>query len=246
MDEGAEVRLRSDLLGVYLFDGEGGRSLGAGLLAAWFEGRDRAESRTQVVVRREYESQRKRRPDFEKAKPVPGALLCALFAEWSNQERTALDHRCIGDSLPPSFRVGPWSGELTAVLPMVRARRALRADQADPPAPITGRNARMLIEPEAVERLQPSRPLEVDERGPLLVENRTDTRAIVIAQGVALGWVDPGERLRVEGLRPGYYRVGAIRPLGILRMPPRQVRVPGTLTIGGPTEADAAAPSATP
>ena len=64
------------------------------------------------------------------------------------------------------------------------------------------------------------------------VENRTDTRAIVIAQGVALGWVDAGQSLRVDGFTPGYYRVGAIRPLGVLRMPPRLVRVPGTLVIG--------------
>jgi hypothetical protein len=238
VDEGTEVRLRSDLLGVYLFDGAGGRSLGSGQLAAWFEGRGRGEAQTQVVVRREYESQRKRRPDFEKAKPVPGELLCALLAEWSNQERSALGYRCVGDSLPPSFRVGPWSAELTAVVPMERPRRALRADQADPPGPIAARGARMLLEAEALERLRPLRPLGGAAGGALEVENRTDTRAIVIAQGVALGWVDPGQTLRVDGFLPGYYRIGAIRPLGVLRMPPRLVRVPGKLIIGLTEEPD--------
>ena len=35
---GSEVRLRRDEPGVYVFDGEGGRSLGPGQLAQWFEG----------------------------------------------------------------------------------------------------------------------------------------------------------------------------------------------------------------
>jgi hypothetical protein len=48
---------------------------------------------------------------------------------------------------------------------------------------------------------------------------------------------DAGRSLRIDGLAPGDYRVGAIRPLGVLRMPPRLTRVPGTLVIGGASPA---------
>jgi hypothetical protein len=223
VEEGAEIRLRSDLLGGYLFDGRGGRSLGAGQLASWFEGRERGESQTRVGVRREYG------PSPER--PVPGELVCALLAEWGDQERESLDHRCNTGTLTPGFRVGPWTGELTAVVPMELPRRTLRADQGDPPPPIPARNASALLEPAAIARLVPTRPRDEPAPAALLVENRTDTRAIVLAQGVAVGWVDAGQRLRIDGFTPGFYRVGAIRPLGILRMPPRLVRVPSTLVI---------------
>jgi hypothetical protein len=68
----------------------------------------------------------------------------------------------------------------------------------------------------------------------LEVLNHTDTRAIIIVQGVPIGWVASGERARFAGFNPGVYRVGALRPLGILRMSPRPVRIPGTLTLGRP------------
>jgi hypothetical protein len=238
IDEGSEVRLRGDLFGAYLFDGQGGRSLGAGQMAAWFEGRERGESQTMVGVRREYSSRAKSITENEE--PVPGELLCALLAEWSNQERSALIHRCsAAGSLPPGFRIGPWSGELTAVVPMELPRRTLRADEGEPPAKVPARGARVLLEAEALERLTPSRPGPEPGRARLRVENRTDTRAIVIVQGVALGWVDAGQSLQVDGLTPGFYRIGAIRPLGVLRTPPRLFRVPGDLVLGLHAEAAA-------
>lgn len=224
VDEGTEIRLRSGLPGAYLFDGRGGRSLGAGQLAAWFEGRELGKAKTRVAVRREYKPRAER--------PMPGELVCALLAEWSNQPRRSLAYRCDAESLPPGFRIGPWTGELTAVVPMELPRRALRADEVDPPAHIPPRRARALLEADAVKKLEPSRPVDEPGPGALVVENQTNTRAIVIAQGAAVGWVESGERLRVEGFTPGWYRIGAIRPLGVLRMPPRLFRVPGTLVIG--------------
>jgi len=226
VDEGAEIRLRADLLGGYVFDGQGGRSLGAGQLASWFEGREGGDSHTSVGVRREYGP--------EPERPVPGELVCALLAEWGRQKRANLAHLCSAGLLPPGFRVGPWNGELTAIVPMELPRRALRADQGDPPPKIPARDARALLEPAVIARLVPSRPIDEPAPAALVVENRTDTRAIVLAQGVAVGWVGAGRSLRIDGFAPGFYRIGAIRPLGVLRMPPRLVRVPSTLVIGMP------------
>jgi hypothetical protein len=224
VEEGAEIRLRGDLLGGYLFDGRGGRSLGSGQLAAWFEGREGSDAQTRVGIRKEYGPQPQR--------PVPGELVCALLAEWGRQKRESLDHRCSEGMLPPGFRVGPWSGELTAIVPMELPRRTLRADEGDPPAKIAPRHGSAWLEPAVIARLVPARPLADPAPGALVVENQTDTRAIVLAQGVAVGWVDAGQRLRIDGFTPGFYRVGAIRPLGVLRMPPRLVRVPSTIVIG--------------
>jgi hypothetical protein len=165
--------------------------------------------------------------------PIPGELLCALLVEWGNQDREALMHRCTIGALPPGFRVGPWSGELTAVVPLSVRRRELRADEVDPPAPLVHRTGASLLEPAAFARLVPARRLPgAAPSASLHVTNQTDTRAIVLVQGVPVGWVDAGESLSIEGFTPGYYRVGAIRPLGVLRMPPKSVRIPGDLVIG--------------
>lgn len=225
--EGAEVRLRGDLPGVYLFDEQGGRSLGGGQLAAWFEGigSDR-DTQTRVGIWRE--------TGKRAAGPLPTGLVCALLAEWANQDREALAHRCEGGSLPPLFRVGPWTGELTAVVPMQLPRHALRADERGGPRLSSPGPRVQLLEPSAVARLRPSRAEPDVEPGPLVVHNHTSARALLFAQGVAVSWVDAGQSVRIEGFAPGYYRMGAVRPLGVLRMPPKLVRVPGQLNIGRP------------
>jgi hypothetical protein len=220
--EGTEMRLRADLLGVYLFDEHGGRSLGAGQLAAWFEGRETEAAQARVAVRREYGARDEG--------PVPGELLCALLAEWGNQDREALAPRCKG-SLPPAFRVGPWSGELTAIVPMELPRSALRADEVDPPRLPSPTGGTVLLEREALARLPPSRAA-IGPGGPLVVHNQTSTRLIVLAQSVPVAFIDARQSLAIDGLVPGHYRMGAIRPLGVLRMPPKLVRIPGELKIG--------------
>jgi hypothetical protein len=53
-------------------------------------------------------------------------------------------------------------------------------------------------------------------------------------QGVPIGWVASGARATFSGFTPGLYRIGALRPLGILRMPPRPVHIPGSLVLGRP------------
>jgi hypothetical protein len=236
--EGSEVRLRPDLPGVYLFDSRGGRSLGAGQLAAWFEGREAHKAEALVGVARDYSTAAQ--------KPLPTDLVCALLAEWSNQEREALAYRCKDGSVPPGFRVGPWSGELTAVVPMSVTRRALRADEVDPPTAIAARQSGVLLEPAALAQLPVSRALAGTAPGSLVIDNHTDARAIMLAQGVAVGWVEAGESLQLDGLQPGLYLIGAIRPLGILRMAPKLVRVPGHLVIGRGVWRELVEPSTAP
>jgi hypothetical protein len=238
--EGSELRLRADLPGLYLFDGQGGRSLGAGQLATWFEGQTGTRpAATRAAVRRDWG------PRAEG--PLAGDMLCALLAEWSNQPREALAYRCEPDSLPPGFRVGPWSAELTAVVPVQLPRHTLRADDQEPPRALPApRPTSSLLEPAALAQLVPSRASAGPPGATLVVENLSNARALIIAQGVPVGWVDAGSTLSVAGFAPGWYRIGAVRPLGILRMPPKLFRVPGQLTIGraeAPDPVPAAAPA---
>jgi hypothetical protein len=225
--EGSELRLRSDLPGVYLFDSGGGRSLGAGQLASWFEGQRSGTkpATTFAAILRDWGP--------HSAGPLAGDMICALLAEWSNEPREALAYRCQDDSLPPGFRVGPWGAELTAVVPLSVPRHSLRADDAEPPRTLP--KARLpgpMLEPAALAGLLPSRAMPGPRDASLVIENLSPTRVLMIAQGVPIGWVDAGATLTVGGLAPGFYRIGGIRPLGILRMPPKLIRVPGQITLG--------------
>jgi hypothetical protein len=231
--DGSEVRLRADLPGVYLFDGQGGRSLGAGQLASWFEGRGDSKAQALVAVRHDYGPPKK---------PIEVGLLCALLAEWAHQPRAAVMSRCAAGVPPPGFRIGPWKADLTAVVPMELPRRTLRADEVAPPARTVERTSFGWLELPALGRLLPLRPEPGDATGALEVENQTDTRAVVLAQGVPVGWVDAGATLRLSGLHAGVYRVGAIRPLGVLRMRPKLVRVPGRVVMSHNGSEETAAP----
>jgi hypothetical protein len=231
--EGVEVRLRPDVPGVYLFDALGGRSIGPGQLAAWFEGRtivDMREVQSRVRIRREYRA--------HAGEISPGHLMCMLLAEWTNQPREAVQNRCFGLSPAQGFRFGPFSAELTAVVPLSLPRYSLRADDVDAPEPIAPAVSGAMLD--TFDHLKPMRaePATADggtpSAGPLEVANHTDTRAIIVVQGVPIGWVAAGERASFGNFAPGLYRVGALRPLGILRMPPRPIRIPGTLALGRP------------
>jgi hypothetical protein len=223
VQDGSEVRLRADMPGVYLFDGRGGRSLGAGQLAWWWEGQMNHRAQAVVGVWKDY---------HQHPSELEVPALCMLLGEWSSQPREWIIPRCHEGSPPPGWRLGPWNAELTAIVPMQLPRRVLRADEVKPPALGAAADSAIWLEAKAVESIVPSRADPGEARGALAIENRTDTRAVVLAQGVAVGWVDASAKLRIDGLRAGFYRVGAIRPLGILRMAPRLVHVPGELVIG--------------
>ena len=54
---------------------------------------------------------------------------------------------------------------------------------------------------------------------------------LIIVEGVPIGWVDARTEADFEGFRPGRHRVGAVRPLGILRMAPKAVQLPGQIRL---------------
>ncbi len=233
VDEGTEIRLRADVPGVYLFDGQGGRPLAPGQLAAWFQGRESGRTKGGVRVRRE------NGPGGD----GPGELLCALLAEWTHQDRQDVLPRCAGGSLAPGFRFGLWAAELTAIVPLSVPRSKLRADAGDPPPKISALPGRAILEPSELSRLPASRarfdlhlpPVDASAGdGALDVINATDARVIVIAQGVPVGWVRAQSRASFSGFTPGYYYVGAVRPFGQPAMRAALTRVPGTLQLGKP------------
>ena len=145
VDEGSEVRLRSDVPGVYVFDGDGGRPMGPGALASWFQGQPGTRARTEVELRH----------DIGPPDEGPGNLLCAFMAEWSQLPRDEMMPQCNG-SIPPGFRFGPWQGDLTALVPMQLPRSLLRADAVSLPSPLPTANARALLDKVDLARIRPS------------------------------------------------------------------------------------------
>jgi len=225
----SEVRLRRDRPGVYLFDGEGGRPLEPGQLAHWFEGGIVSRRGPALHIFSRYGFPRRARPPDDEENP--GELMCALLAEFAGEQRDPLHRRCeLG--APRLFRLGFWRAEQTAGVPVELLRSALRADERSGPRPITFATASSWIEPEALARLDGGRaptdePADDAPTHGLRVENESATRAIIAINGIAVGWVDQGAHGLFEGLRPGTYEVGSIRPHGAVVQRGRPVRVPG-------------------
>ena len=227
LHEGAEVRLRGDSPGAYVFDGAGGRSLEPGALATWFEG-GVPRPGPRAYVRRDTSAD-----DAEG--PLPGPLVCALVAEWAGVSRGSMGPRC-GNAAPVWFRAGAYRAERTADVPLTLPRSALRADEAVPPAPAMPASSRSFLEPDALGRLRTDvrrgddREVERrSERAPaegLVLENRSDGRVVVVVDGVAVGFADALSEVRLVGLDDAVHEVGAMRPLGAVVMRPRLVEVP--------------------
>jgi hypothetical protein len=224
---GSEVRLRGDSPGAYVLDHEGGRPLLPGELSAWFEG-GAPRPGPQLVVRRD--------PLLRAATdPGPGMLICALLAEWAGEPRDNVMRRC-ATGAPLTFRVGFWRGERTAEVPVQIPRHDLRADHHDPLPEIADTTTYTFLEPSALARLPARSPRGVeivdDGLGPLPEDrfdlvNQSDTRVIVLVDGVAVGWVDGASTGRLVGLAPGMHEIAAMRALGAVVMRPRDVVVPG-------------------
>lgn len=229
-----EARLRGDSPGGYVFDAEGGRPLLPGELAAWFEGGP-PRAGPILMVRRD--------PALRGATdPGPGMLLCALLAEWSGESRDGVMRRC-ATGAPLSFRVGFWRGERMADVTVQAPRRELRADHEAGPEPTPYVSSGTFLEATALARLSPHTadvPAPADDGlGPrptegLEVVNQSDARILVIADGVAIGWVDAGATGAFHGLVPGVHDIAAMRPLGAVVMRPREVVLPGRTILRAP------------
>ena len=222
---GSEVRLRRDEPGVYLFDGEGGRPLGPGQLAQWFEG-----------GRLRFEPSHRVRPPPNEEQLGPGDLTCRLIAEWLNASVDALSRRCGDGGSPPDFRVGLWLAERTADVGVQLPRSALRADHVDPPPPVPRSDSRAFLTPDLMRRIRrdpgPRPPPAEDAPGEgIRLTNRGHARMIVTVQGTPVGWVDRGATAHFVGLEPGTYRVGAMRPFGLQYAGLQPVTVPGHLLL---------------
>ena len=177
----SEVRLRRDRPGVYLFDGRGGRPLEPGELAQWFEGGPLSRRGPPLYVFATY--------GFPRGAPTPndeedpGELMCAFLAELASEPRDGLLRRCeLG--APHLWRFGFWRAEQTAGVPVELPRSALRADERDPPRPISRAVFRSHLEAEALRRLDGGDPPTDDppEDAPprgLRVRNESATRAII-------------------------------------------------------------------
>jgi hypothetical protein len=222
---GSEVRLRADQPGVYVFDDRGGRPLGPGQLAAWFEGgRLRRDPSVRV------------RPAPVRQQRGPGLLVCRFLAEWSSSAPDALARRCGEAGTLVDFRVGLWRADRTADVAMDLPRSGLRADQEDPPRrlPVTNHH---FVTSSVLSRMRPARRLPAAQRelapehGELVVRNRGRARMIITVAGLPVGWVDEGHTLTLSNLRSGFHEVGAMRPLGLQTARLRPVEVPGEVRL---------------
>lgn len=230
VDVGAEVRLRGDSRGAYVFDGQGGRPLLPSELGEWFEGGERRPG-PGLSVRR----------DPTTLPGERGALVCALLAEWSGEDRETVMRRC-DDRAPLGFRVGLWRAERTADLALELPRRALRADDVEPPTEIAHTVSRAFFEPTSLARIRSAvvRGEEIeatDAAAPaegLELVNESATRIVVTAQGVPIGWIAPRASGHFVGLRPGPLWVGALRPMGSIALRPRLVSVPTRTVLRAP------------
>lgn len=231
IEPGAEVRLRGDSPGAYLFSADGGRPLLPGELARWFEGGPRRPG-PPLSIRR----------DLTASSGAPaGALVCAFLAEWAGEGRDSAARRCDGRA-PLGFRVGLWRGERTADVEVELPRRALRADEVEPPAPIPRLTSYAFFEPSSLAHITRSSARgeeieapsdEAPDEGFEFV-NQTATRVIVTLEGVPIGWVAPTSTGHFLGMAPALYGVGAMRPMGSIALRPRLIHVPTRTVLRAP------------
>ncbi|MFW6052079.1 MAG: hypothetical protein ACODAU_12955 [Myxococcota bacterium] len=220
--DGAEVRLRRDQPGVYVFDARGGRPLGPGQMATWFEG---------GRVRR-FPGVRLRAPGPDE-QVGPGDLLCRLIAEWANHATDRLAHRCGEGGSLSAFRVGPWRADRTADVALKRPRSALRADHHDPPEPPETPTDPTPVTLHGLDALRPLFRVPASEPGPhpLVVRNEGSARALVIVEGVPVRWLETDEAVTLRLPVAGIYRVGAMRPLGSAVLLETRTRAPGEVVL---------------
>lgn len=223
----SEVRVRNDRPGVYVFDGTGGRPLGPGQMARWFEGGP-PRRRVRVWLR----------VDDPRSAVGIGSMICRFLAEWGSASVDALTAKCAG-SVPKWIRIGPYTGDRTADVQVSVPRRKLRADHEEPPRRIAGPTSWFYHSPASYRRMTPKpRPparIEQPESPPglrgLRVRNGGPVRMIVVLDGTPLGAVDAGAEVEFSDIAEGVFMIGGMRPLGGLAAKPRLARVPGVVVM---------------
>lgn len=225
---GAQVRMRLEQSGAYVFDNTHGKPLGVGALSMWFSG-GRATETIELSVRRTEASD----------EPHVTSMVCRFFAELAAAPVDRTARRCAEDGMPTLLRLGPYLVERTADVGIVAARSTMRADEIDPPVRIYADPNRPFLSPEELARLVPSNEIpERDPHGPsppergLRVENRSDARVLVTIDGTPIGYLDANAEQTYIGLPEGTYTVGGLRPLGGLRLRPRTVMLPAHVRFG--------------
>jgi hypothetical protein len=221
LSSGSQVRLRADRDGTYVYDDDGGRPLPRGLLAEWFQHGTVGDAHKPYLGIQ---------PPISREATRVGALVCALLSEWAGRSREHYAWRCERGS-PARFLFGPWVAERTAELPMELPRSSLRADDLSPPDDVEGAHAGALIPTHLLERLPPAHEREVGTEPTLHLKNELEYRIVFMIGAVPVGWVDPGSSIDLEGLRPGTYYVGGMRPLGTTGWPPRYLPLPATVVM---------------
>jgi len=94
---------------------------------------------------------------------------------------------------------------------------------ADPSLSSAGKQR---IKADDLKDLRPTAPA-----GPLTVENRSPTAAMIYLDGALLGWVAPFKKHSFKGIPAGFYRVYARTPLGTRAWGPWDVYVPGPVVL---------------
>ncbi len=223
----SEVRVRGDRPGAYVFDGTGGRPLGPGQMAHWFDG---GPPRRHVRVWL--------RVDEPRSALDVGSMICRFLAEWGSASVDALTAQC-GGGVPRWIRIGPYTGDRTADVEVSVPRRQLRADHEQPPPRIAGPTSWLYHSPPTYRRMTPRpRPPARFEQPPappglegLRVRNDGPVRMVVTLDGTPLGSVDAGASVDFPDVPEGLFMVGGMRPLGGLAASARLARVPGVVAM---------------
>jgi len=223
----AELRVRRDQPGTYVFDGDGGRPLGPGQMAQWFDG---GPPRRHVRVWM--------RVDEARSEADVGHMVCRFLAQWASASVDALTQQC-NDGVPRWLRLGPYVADRTADVTVTVPRDQLRSDHESPPRRVPGPSAQSYHPVALYRRMHPrprpptrfdTAPAEPGVDG-LHVRNEGRTRMVVTLDGTALGWVDVGASVDFPDVPGGVYMVGGMRPLGGLAARARLARIPGSVTL---------------
>lgn len=223
----SQVRVRRDQPGTYVFDGRGGRPLGPGQMAQWFDG---GPPRRHVRVWL--------RVDEARDEADVGHMVCRFLAEWASASVDALTQQC-ADGVPRWIRIGPYVADRTADVTVFVPRERLRSDHELPPARVAGPPAQRFHPKPLYRRMHPKErppsrahdaPISTETTG-LLVHNGGRTRMVVTLDGTSLGSVDVDASVEFPDVPPGVYMVGGMRPLGGLAARAKLVRIPGVVTL---------------